>query len=217
MALPTEPLGTVAIVEEGPASPSAVSWAAVIGGALTAVASTLLLVALGSRHWPFVGLTMVPGQSLRDDLHAVGRRVAYHRAMAVIGRLAAISPAASEPNGSGCIRTRFSSATPPTASSPGHSPRFSSPSSRPPRSLRQSAPQRKRFRMLPAARHPEPHRPLPLSRRFPPITSWTRCSDVTSRTQMLRSRTRGRRRGAYLRGPSRTEAWIQATRLTLRN
>ena len=42
MALPTAPLGTVAIVEEGPASPSAVSWAAVIGGALTAVASVLI-------------------------------------------------------------------------------------------------------------------------------------------------------------------------------
>ena len=55
MALPTAPLGTVAIVEEGPASPSAVSWAAVIGGALTAVASTLLLVALGSG----IGLSSV--------------------------------------------------------------------------------------------------------------------------------------------------------------
>jgi hypothetical protein len=48
MALATEPLRTVGIVEEGPASPSAVSWAAVIGGALTAVAITLLLVALGA-------------------------------------------------------------------------------------------------------------------------------------------------------------------------
>ena len=55
MALPTAPLGTVAIVEEGPASPSAVSWAAVIGGALIAVASTLLLVALGSG----IGLSSV--------------------------------------------------------------------------------------------------------------------------------------------------------------
>ena len=95
-----------------------------------------------SRCWPPCGLSSCNG---------------CHRGWA------AISPAASEPNGSGYIPTRFSSATPPTASLPGHSPRFSSPSSRPPRSLRQSAPQRKRFRMLQAARHPEPHRRLPLS------------------------------------------------------
>ena len=46
MALATEPRATVGIVQEGAASPSAVSWAAVIGGSITAVAITLLLVAL---------------------------------------------------------------------------------------------------------------------------------------------------------------------------
>ena len=55
MALATEPRGTVGIVQEGPASTSAVSWAAVIGGALTAVAITLLLVALGTG----IGLSSV--------------------------------------------------------------------------------------------------------------------------------------------------------------
>ena len=41
----------VVVEEKTPRSPSAVSWAAIIGGALTAVAVTLLLVA---RHCPFV-------------------------------------------------------------------------------------------------------------------------------------------------------------------
>ena len=53
MALATEPHGTV--VQEGSTSPSAVSWAAVIGGALAAVAITLLLVALGTG----IGLSSV--------------------------------------------------------------------------------------------------------------------------------------------------------------
>jgi hypothetical protein len=56
MALATEPLGTVAVVEEvDTGSRSAVSWAAIIGGAVTAVAITLLLVALGSG----IGLSSV--------------------------------------------------------------------------------------------------------------------------------------------------------------
>jgi hypothetical protein len=55
MALATEPRATVGIVQEGAASPSAVSWAAVIGGSITAVAITLLLVALGAG----IGLSSV--------------------------------------------------------------------------------------------------------------------------------------------------------------
>jgi hypothetical protein len=47
MALAT-PTAAAVIVDESPDSPSAVSWAAITGGALTAVAITLLLVALGS-------------------------------------------------------------------------------------------------------------------------------------------------------------------------
>jgi hypothetical protein len=56
MALATEPLVTMAVVEEAnTGSASAVSWAAIIGGAVTAVAITLLLVALGSG----IGLSSV--------------------------------------------------------------------------------------------------------------------------------------------------------------
>ena len=91
---------------------------------------------------------------------------------------------------------RFSSATLPTASSPGRSPRFWSPPSPRPRFLRQLAPQRERSRMLRAARHPEPRRLRPISRRFRLITSLTRCSDGTSRMPMLRRRTRGQRQAA---------------------
>ena len=46
---------TAVIVDESPSSSSAVSWAAIIGGALTAVAITLLLVALGAG----IGLSSV--------------------------------------------------------------------------------------------------------------------------------------------------------------
>jgi hypothetical protein len=46
---------TAVIVDESPSSSSAVSWAAIIGGALTAVAVTLLLVALGAG----IGLSSV--------------------------------------------------------------------------------------------------------------------------------------------------------------
>ncbi len=54
MALATE---AVAVVVEGeaPRSSSAVSWAAIVGGALTAAAVTLLLVALGTG----IGLSSV--------------------------------------------------------------------------------------------------------------------------------------------------------------
>ena len=54
MALATEAVAVV-VEEEAPRSPSAVSWAAIIGGALTAVAVTLLLVALGTG----IGLSSV--------------------------------------------------------------------------------------------------------------------------------------------------------------
>lgn len=53
MALAMDPVAVV--IEEEPASPSAVSWAAIVGGALAAVAITLLLVALGSG----IGLSSV--------------------------------------------------------------------------------------------------------------------------------------------------------------
>lgn len=53
MALAADPLAVV--IEEDVPSSSAVSWAAIIGGALTAVAITLLLVALGSG----IGLSSV--------------------------------------------------------------------------------------------------------------------------------------------------------------
>src|ERR1700748_2341930 len=53
MSLAMDPLAVV--VEEETPSPSAVSWAAIIGGALAAVAITLLLVALGSG----IGLSSV--------------------------------------------------------------------------------------------------------------------------------------------------------------
>src|SRR5579863_5204083 len=56
MALVAETSGTAVVIEEENAgSPSAVSWAAIIGGALGAVAITLLLVALGSG----IGLSSV--------------------------------------------------------------------------------------------------------------------------------------------------------------
>jgi hypothetical protein len=56
MALVAEPAGTaVMVAEESAGSPSAVSWAAVIAGAVGAVAITLLLVALGSG----IGLSSV--------------------------------------------------------------------------------------------------------------------------------------------------------------
>ena len=54
MALATEAVAVV-VEEEARRSPSAVSWAAIIGGALTAVAVTLLLVALGTG----IGLSSV--------------------------------------------------------------------------------------------------------------------------------------------------------------
>ena len=177
MALANQrPPGTAVIVEEGPGS----RLRRVLGGdhrrrsdrCRHHVASRRAR----RRHWPFVGLTLVAGQSLRDDLHAAGRRVAYHRAVAVIGPWRLFGRPAANQMGRDCIPMRFSSATLPTASSPGRSPRFWSPPSRPPRFLRPSAPQRKRFRMLPAARHPVPHRPRPISRRFRLITSSTRCS-----------------------------------------
>ena len=55
MALATPITAAAAIVDESSGSPSAVSWAAIIGGALTAVAITLLLVALGAG----IGLSSV--------------------------------------------------------------------------------------------------------------------------------------------------------------
>ena len=55
MALATPITAAAAIVDESYGSPSAVSWAAIIGGALTAVAITLLLVALGAG----IGLSSV--------------------------------------------------------------------------------------------------------------------------------------------------------------
>jgi hypothetical protein len=55
MALATPTTAAAVIVDENSDSPSAVSWAAIIGGALTAVAITLLLVALGAG----IGLSSV--------------------------------------------------------------------------------------------------------------------------------------------------------------
>jgi hypothetical protein len=65
MALIAETGGpTVVVAEENAGSPSAVSWAAVIGGALAAVAISLLLVALGSG----IGLSSVsPWSSLNPS------------------------------------------------------------------------------------------------------------------------------------------------------
>src|SRR6476646_8274388 len=56
MALVAETAGpAVVVAHEGSRSQSAVSWAAIIGGALAAAAITLLLVALGSG----IGLSSV--------------------------------------------------------------------------------------------------------------------------------------------------------------
>ena len=97
MALATEAVA-VRVQEEAFRSPSAVSWAAIIGGALTAVAVTLLLVALGTG----IGLSSVSPWSPANPsatTFTLLARMAYHRAVAVIGPWRILERAAADQMG----------------------------------------------------------------------------------------------------------------------
>ena len=82
LATPTPP--ALGIVESEESYASAISWGAVIGGAVAAGAITLLLVTLGSGVRPLLGLALVVGESERNDVYPPGRCLAHHRAVAVI-------------------------------------------------------------------------------------------------------------------------------------
>ncbi len=140
---------------------------------------------------------MVAVESILDDIHALGRCLAHHRAMAVVrlGRLPSWSVTYKMER---YILTKYSSRTLRTASSPEHWHQLLSRYLPRHRSHRQS--------VLPGARSPvspealllQPHRPLPISLGVPATISWIRYSERISRTPMHHRRTPGRRPLVFL-------------------
>ena len=150
------------MITESSGSASAVSWAAIIGGALTAVAITLLLVALGAG----IGLSSVSPWSPANPSATTFTLLAavwFIIVQWLSSGLGATWLAGYGRNGWACTRMRFSFAIRRMGFSRGRLLRFWSQPSRPPRSHRQWG----RLRVLSpawlAVRHPERHRSQPIS------------------------------------------------------
>ena len=202
-------------------SRSAISWAAVLAGAVAACATTLMLLALGAWAWASRPSPRGPTPASRPPPSPSRRRSGSSSSSGSPRSSAAISPAACAPSGWMSTPMRSSSATRPTASWPGRDDpdelldRHVGCQGWPPAPRRLSAVSPRARRKAHPRRRDRRHR-APPPRSTPARTSWTRCFARTSPTPPATSRKPRPRPDASCSTSARERrAWTPADRTYL--